>query len=267
MDLRYFNEGAFVSSNLDYDTILKAFNIASVQGTWQQIDAEGNAGTSVNFMLDRRAQPLLMLGNALFFQDPNGGAIPVRMQDALALRDLETLRQYVKETTAYSNQGVLGFTTPVSEHWQAGGDLRLARIDAIPAVPDILPEGQAATGNIWTYGLQMIGSNLYSRRDTQVFNVSLQNAPTYKGLLVMYNNLSAISDAWQFEPSLQYYRQSGNDGLSTVRWRPGLRLSWRFVSSAVLESSADYEITKVNSPVRNESSNRVFYYLGGRYEF
>ena len=266
-DLRYFNDGTFVSGSLDYDTILKAFNVASLQGTWQNLDADGNAGTSVNFMLDRRAQPLLMLGNALFFQDPNGGAIPVRMQDALALRDLETLRQYVRETTAYSNQAVLGVTTPLSEHWQIGGDVRLARIDAIPPVPEILPDGQAATGNIWTYGGQLIGTNLYSKRDTHVFNLSLQNAPTFKGVLLMYNNLSALNDAWQLEPSLQLYRQSGNDGLTLLRWRPGVRASWRFTPAAVLESSADYEVTKVTSPARNEKTNRVFYYLGGRYEF
>lgn len=266
-DVRYFNGGTFVSGSLDYDTVLRAVNVASVQGTWQQIDAEGAAGTSVNFMLDRRAQPLLMLGNALFFQDPNGGPIPVRLSDALALRNLETLRDYVRTTTAFSNQALLGVTTPLNPRWQIGGDVRLSSIGAIAPVPEILPDGQPATGNIWSLGGQLIGNNLYSARDTHVFNASYQTAPTFKGLLLSYNNLSALNEAWQLEPSLQYYRQSGTDGLDLVRWKPGLRVSWRVAQSWVLESSLDYEVTHITSPTRNENSNRVFYYLGGRYDF
>jgi hypothetical protein len=266
-DLRYFNGGTFVSSSFDYDTVLRAVNVASVQGTWQQIDAAGAAGTSVNFMLDRRAQPLLMLGNALFFQDPNGGPIPVRLSDALALRSLETLRDSVRTTTAFSNQALLGVTTPLNPRWQIGADVRLSNIGAIAPVPDILPNGQPATGNIWSLGGQLIGSNLYSARDTHVFNTSYQTAPTFKGLLLSYNNLSALNEAWQLEPSLQYYRQSGTDGLDLVRWKPGLRVSWRVAQSWVLETSLDYEVTHITSPTRNENSNRAFYYLGGRYDF
>ena len=145
--------------------------------------------------------------------------------------------------------------------------MRLSSIGAIAPVPEILPDGQPATGNIWSLGGQLIGNNLYSARDTHVFNASYQTAPTFKGLLLSYNNLSALNEAWQLEPSLQYYRQSGTDGLDLVRWKPGLRVSWRVAQSWVLESSLDYEVTHITSPTRNENSNRVFYYLGGRYDF
>ncbi len=267
LDSRYFKEGIFVSTNFDYDVKLRALNIAALQGTWQNIDADGNAGTTVNVMLDRRAQPLLSLGNALFFQDPNGGLVPLRLSDALALRSIETLREYVRTTTAYSTQGVLGVTTPLNKQWQVGGDIRLTKVDAIAPVPVILPDGQAATGNIWGYGAQLIGTNLYSERDTHVISASLQRAPTFSGVLVMYNNLTAVSEGWQLEPSLQFYRQTATDGLRLNRWKPGLRLAWRVVTSAVLETSVDYEISTITSPLRNEKTNRLFYYFGGRYEF
>ncbi len=267
LDLRYFKDGTFVSSNLDYDVKLRALNIAAVQGTWQQIDSEGNVGTTVNAMFDRRAQPLLTLGNALFFQDPNGTIIPVRLSDALALRDIETLRSSVRSTTAYSTQGVLGITTPLTKQWQLGGDIRLTKIDAIAPVAEILPLGQAATGNIWGYGAQLIGTNLYSERDTHVFSTSMQRAPTYTGVLLVYNNMSVLSDGWQVEPSVQFYRQTSADGLSLTRWKPSVRLSWRFTPLTVVETSVDYEVTNLTSPTRNEKTNRVFYYLGARYEF
>lgn len=267
VDTRYFKEGVFVSTNLDYDLKLRAINIAAIQGTWQQIDAEGQVGTTVNVMVDRRAQPLLTLGNALFFQDPNGVIVPVRLSDALALRDLETLRSHVRSTTAYSTQGMIGVTTPVSRRWQVGADLRLTKIDAIPPVADILPQGQPATGNIWGAGGQVIGTNLYSDRDTHVFSASLQRAPTFNGVLLMYNNVSAAFAGWQLEPSIQFYRQTSSDGLKLNRWKPGLRVSRRLVPELVVESSLDYEVTHISGPQRSENTDRIFYYLGGRYEF
>lgn len=266
-DLRYFNGGAFAMANLDYDVMLHAFNIASVQGTWQQTDANGNAGTGINFIVDRRAQPLLMLGNALFFQDPNGGPIPMRLSDALALRSLDTLRDYVKTITAYSNQAQIGMTQPLTPHWQIGGNVQLSSIDAIPPVPDILPLGQAATGNTWSLSGQLIGTNLYSARDTHVFNLTVQTAPTFKGQQLTYNNLTALNEAWQLEPSLQIYAQRSSDGTKQTRWKPGLRVTWHVTPSSVLESSLDYEVTHIDSPTRTENSNRVYYYLGGRYDF
>ncbi|RZS58228.1 tetratricopeptide repeat protein [Sphaerotilus mobilis] len=266
-DLRYFNGGTFVSGSLDYDTILRAVNIAALQGTWQQLDAEGNAGTTVNFLLDRRSQPILMLGNALFFQDPNGGAIPVRMSDALALRDLDTLRSYVRTTTAYSNQAQLGVTTPLNERWQIGGDIRMTRVGAIAAVPALGLPAQPATGAIWSLGGQLIGSNLYSIRDTHVFNLTAQRGATFSGQLFMYNNLSALNEQWSVEPSLQVYRQSDDSGVKLARIKPGLRVSWRVDPGVTLESAADYELSKITTTTGNENTDRVFYYLGGRYDF
>ncbi|MDP4302170.1 hypothetical protein [Leptothrix discophora] len=266
-DLRYFSGGTFVSGSLDYDTVMRAVNIAALQGTWQDIDANGNAGTTVNFLLDRRAQPMLMLGNALFFQDPNGAAVPVRLSDALALRDIEMLRSSVRTTTAYANQAQLGVTTPLDERWQVGGDLRMTRVGAIEAVPSLALPAQPATGNIWSLGGQLIGSNLYSVRDTHVFNVTAQRGPSFSGLLFMYNNLSALNELWSVEPSLQVYRQSNDNGLKLDRIKPGLRVTWRVDPAVTLESAADYEISRITTTTGNENTNRVFYYLGGRYDF
>ncbi|MEY8878406.1 MAG: tetratricopeptide repeat protein [Leptothrix sp. (in: b-proteobacteria)] len=266
-DLRYFDGGAFSSANLDYDVKLRALNVAALQGSWQQIDANGNSGTTVNYSIERRALPVVMLGNALFFQSANGTLMPVRISDVLATTSIETLRDNVRATTAYSKQASLGVTTPINDHWQVGSDVRLISIGAIAPVADILPFGQPATGNIVSLGGQLIGSNLYSARDTHVFNVSHQRAPTFQGQLLMYNNLSALNEFWQFEPSMQVYRQRSTDGLRIVRWKPGLRVTRRVAQSWVLESALDYEVTRQTGLTRNEKTKRTFYYLGGRYDF
>jgi len=64
-ELRYFNGGASATGILDWDRSIRGLNIASLQGTWQLEN-----GTVLNLLYDKRKTPLLMLGNALFFQNP-----------------------------------------------------------------------------------------------------------------------------------------------------------------------------------------------------
>ena len=40
------------------------------------------------------------------------------------------------------------------------------------------PSGSPSTGNIWSVGAQLIGSNIYSTSDTQLFNASILRGPT-----------------------------------------------------------------------------------------
>ncbi|MEY2690448.1 MAG: hypothetical protein RL375_4648 [Pseudomonadota bacterium] len=265
-DLRYLNGGLMVSGSLDYDVLMRSLNIATVQGNWQLADT-----SSWNFLYDRRSQPLLMLGNALFFSTASSAGVTsiarLIADYQSAGKDIDDLRSDVKAITARSTQAQLGYNTPISKNWQVGGNVQLTNVSAIDPVPVLLPDGQAATGNQWSLGGLLIGSNLYSQRDTHVFNLSYLTAATFKGYLAMYNNMSVINEAWQVEPSLQFYSQQGSDGLRLTRWKPGLRVTYRVATQVALESSFDYEISRQTGASRNENSNRMFYYLGGRYDF
>ncbi len=278
-ELRYFNAGVSVSSVLDYDLAIGGLNIASLQGTWQSPE-----NTVVNVLYDRRATPLLMLGNALFF----GAGVPRDAPVSLATSvqqllangyDVAGLRQSVKDTTTYTTQALLAVTTPLNARWQVGGDLRITKLGEIPAVPVLLPNGQGRSDNR-SLGAQVIATNLYSARDTHVFGVSWLSGsgenlvpPTgrveygYSGQLVSYNNSSQLSELWLLEPSLKYYAQSDKAGVKTTRWSPGLRVTYRAARQVAIESELCGEVGKTSGPTRNESSNRVFYYLGGRYDF
>ena len=261
-ELRYFSGGVSAFSQIDYDTVLKKLNITALQATWQLPDT-----TVFNFNYDHRAQPILSLGNILFFPDPNQTTFSTRLKDLLANDSLETLRDRVRGTTAYQKSALAGVTTPLSANWQVGADVRLSNTGEVKPVPVILPNGYPATGNIWSMGAQLIGSNLYSARDTQLFNTTFLSGPAYKGTLLSYHNFSTVGAQWQIEPSLRYYRQTDNVGLVNVRWTPGLRLTYRVRQQFSLESEAVYESSKLTSPLRTEKSNQAFYYFGGRFDF
>ena len=261
-ELRYFSGGVTASAQFDYDTVIKGINIASIQATWQLPDT-----TVFNFLYDYRATPLLSLGNTLFFQDPNRPTPARRIQDLLATTSLTTLREQVKGVTAYQTQALAGVTTPLGGNWQVGADVRLTKVGEVRPVPVILPNGQPSTGNLWSVGTQLIGTNLYSSRDTHVFNASVLKGPTFSGSLLSYNNLSSLGAGWQLEPSLRYYRQTDTAGTTLVRWTPGLRLTYRVLQQVSLESELSYERSKSTSAARNEKSALAFYYLGARYDF
>jgi hypothetical protein len=261
-ELRYFNEGFAVFGQVDYDQMLQGLNIASLQGSWQSQNM-----TVVNFLLDRRATPVRSLGNILFFQDPNQATPARSIQELLGSTPIDLLRERVNGITSYQTQAMVGFNTPINPNWAVGANANYTNVDEILPVAVILPNGQPSTGNIYSVGLQLIASNLYSNRDTHVLSATFLTGPTYNGKLVSYNNLSGVSENWQLEPYLRYYTQTDVAGTQIQRWTPGVRTSYRIMNRVSLESELSYEIADTQAPLRTESSTRMFYYLGGRFDF
>jgi hypothetical protein len=261
-ELRWFRDGRSLSGQLDYDIALRGLNIATLQGTWQLPDT-----STYNILFDRRAVPIRTLGNMLFFQDPTLATPARSLPDLLAATPLSVLRERASGVTPMQTQASLGFTRPIVENWQGGADLRYTKIDAIPAVPVILPDGQPGTGNLWSFGLQAIGSNLFSLRDTHVFAATHLTGPTFRGTLLSYNNLTSLNGQWQLEPALRYYTQTDSTGTRLRRWTPVLRTLFRVQEMFTVETEFTYEMTRTTGPLRNEDANRLFFYLGGRYHF
>ena len=276
LELRYFKSGASVFSQFDYDVLIKGLNIATVQGTLIMED-----NTVFNALYDRRALTMLTLGNALTFEDPaNPGVLFTRIADKLATTTLDLLRQQIKDTTPYVTQAQLGVTKPIDKTWQVGASAQLTSIGAIPPVPGVVgfETGRPATGDVVSVSAQLIGLNLYSSRDTHVFALTGIKSPQLDGVLLAYNNSSIAWNVWQFEPSLQYYRDRNPQGSTNQRWTPGVRVTYRGFERWALESALTYEIGKSSrvgpdptDPTLNvttrENSNRVNYSLGARYSF
>lgn len=271
-EMRFFSGGVSAFGIVDYDTEIRGLNIASLQGTWQWQD-----NTVINVLADRRKTPLLALGNALFFQNPNLGVQAASIKELLITTPLDQLRDIVRATTSNTIQGLLGFTTPINPRWQAGADLRLTDVGEILPVAEILPFGQGRNRSA-SVGAQLIGINLYSSRDTHVISLSVLRGTSYSlnnvtppssynGVLVSYNNSSQVTELLLLEPSLRLYRQSDSAGIRQTRWSPGLRATYRVLKQLSLESELSGEYGKATGPNRDETASRLFYYLGGRYDF
>jgi hypothetical protein len=256
-ETRYFRGGTSLFSLLDYDTSYQEWNITMLQGTWQ---TEGR--TTLNLLYDRRRAPLLATTNAIFGQPTTS------ISTLLQSLTLEQVRQQALDVTATVTQALIGFTTPLSTKWQAGADARLTNVGPLPAVVvnGIPIPAQPATGNIYSYGVQAIGANLYSSRDTNVFSATYLDGPTQQGYQLAYNNLSLIAARWTVEPSLRYYTQKDTQQVELTRWTPGLRLTYRVRQNVALESEFNWERTRTVGPSSRDDTNRGFFYIGYRWE-
>ena len=255
VEIRYVDGVRSLYALGDYDTGFKALNAASVQGSWVT-----TGGTSLNLLWDRRRAPTLSTTNAILGQPTTSIRTLLQTSTEQALRDA-ALR-----ITAIATQGLVGLTTPVTERWQIGGDVRFINVGALPevVVNGLTIPAQPATGDIISYSLQAIGTRLYSPRDSNVWSVIYSNAPTYDGWLVAYNNVTHLSDRITFEPSLRFYTQSDTAETKLVRIGPGLRLTWRPTLSSSIELDGLYEQTKTTSTNATDTARRYFYSLGYR---
>jgi hypothetical protein len=253
-ELRYFDPIRTFYSLLDYDISYRKLNIGMAQGTWQFANR-----TTINALYDYRKAPTLTTTNALIGQPTSS------IDTLLETMPLEQVRAQALALTADVTQVLLGASTGVTPAWTLGVDFRLTNIGALPAVNDL--PATPSTGNIYGYSLQATGTNLYSRRDLNVFNLTLQTSPTFDGQYFSYSNLTGLGQAWTVEPTVRYYRQHDDFGVKLERITPGLRISYRLHERITLESELDYEMTHTESGTQEEDSTNRFFYVGYRLDF
>ena len=253
-EVRYFKNGNSLYSMVDYDTLFKTVNAATIQGT---VVTKGQ--TTYTALFDQRKAPPLSTTNAVFGQ-------PVTSIDALRRTFTEDqLHQMALAVTAEVKQVLVSVTTPVSTSWQLGADYRLTNVGPLPAYNDI--PATPGTGNITSYSVQAIGSNLYSTRDINVFSVTWLESPTFHGESVAYSNLTGLGAKWTLEPSLRWYTQRDTTDTKSDRYTGGLRISYAWKDHLSLEGEYDIERGTTQTPTQRETALHQFFYLGYRYTF
>lgn len=255
LEVRYFGENLSLFSQLDYDINFGVLNAATMQGSMQ-----GPFGTTITMLLDDRKAPSLQLSDALI----SSGA--TSLKTLLQLKSLSEVQGLALDTTARAKQALLSVSRAVSSNWQGSMDFRYSDVGALPAVGNF--QAMPATGAQYNVSLQLTGSNLYSSRDINGFNVSVLTSDTLRGTQVSYNNLTGFLDnKASFEPSLRLYTQTDNTSTKVVRVSPGLRLSYRLSERASLLGETIYEWSQTQGPTGHDDSSSYFFYVGYRYDF
>jgi tetratricopeptide (TPR) repeat protein len=253
-EARYFDPQRTMYGLVDYDPLFHAFNIAMGQGTFQW-----PTGTTLNLLADYRRTPTLQLTNALI-ADPSQS-----FDDLVSQKGIGATRDQAKALTPISKVFLVGLTQQFSPRWQVGVDVRWSSLSGTPAT-GILPE-TPGTGAIWTYTAQLIGNGLTPWQDILVVGGSVLRGKT--------TDAEQVNASWRFspretitlEPGIRWYRQQDANGLELTRTTPSLKFTWRIKDRFAIEGEGDFERSRTTGPTTDENVDRIFYYLGWRWDF
>lgn len=254
LETRYSDELLSMYSLVDYDILFRKVNAFSLQGS---VQAPGQ--TTVTLLVDSRRAPSLQTTNALI----SSGA--TSLKQLLQMETLDEVRAAAEATSAQARQGLVSISRPINAKWQLAMDLRYSAIGALPAVGNF--EATPATGAQYGATAQLTGSNLYSARDINNFNLSVLKSPFFKGAQLSYSNLTGLRDNdLTVEPSVRYYTQRDNQGVRLNRYSPGLRMSYRLSRRTSVLGEGIVEHSTTAGPSNHDATNSVFFYVGYRYE-
>lgn len=200
--------------------------------------------------------------------------VPTSIKQLLTTFSEDQIRALALNASAIAYQAQFGVTTPLSKTWQLGGDFILTNIGALPQVT--LDDGtilnpSPPTGNIYSYNVRAIGTNLFSGRDIHVFSLSYTDAPSstpaFNGVQVAYNNTTYLGNKWVLEPSIKLYWQHTEPSTDLARWTPGIRLSYRIKESLSFDGEYIFEHADTTGPGTEDISKTHFFSVGYRWDF
>jgi hypothetical protein len=255
-ELRYAGDEWSSNVLLDYDAVFAKLNALSLHGSVQLA-----AQTTVTMLVDMRRAPSLQLSNALI----SSGSASLR--DLLdSGKSLDDIRRAALDTSAIARQWLISVSRPFDQRWQVAMDLRYSAVGALPQVGDF--EATDATGAQYSFSAQVTGTNLYSQRDINNFNLSVMSTPFFNGAQFSYNNLTGMweNNDLSVEPSIRVYAQRNKQQEKLLRIGPGVRLTYRQSARSSLLGELLYETSRTDGPTNHESSNSIFFYVGYRYE-
>ncbi len=253
-EARYSDERGSLYALLDYDQLFHALNAFSVQASIQ-----GPGQTTYTVLIDTRKAPSLQMTNALISTGASS------LKTLLQMQTLAEVLASASLTTAQARQVLFSVSRPISDKWQATGDFRFSDIGALPAVGNF--DATPATGAQYGLSMQLTGSNLYSNRDINNFNLSILSTPFFRGVQLAYNNLTGFYDnKMTLEPSLRLYAQRDTAGTSMTRLTPALRASYNISRRASVVGETVLEHSRNQGPTNQDTTTSVFFYFGVRYE-
>jgi hypothetical protein len=253
-EIRYSDDTISLYSLVDYDLLFHKVNALSLQGS-----AQVPGQTTVTLLVDSRNAPSLEMTNALISTGASS------LKQLLQTQTLAEIRADALATTARARQALLSLSRPLGQTWQLALDLRYSEVGALPAVGNF--DATPATGAQYGATLQVTGSNLYSARDINNFNVSLLDAPTFKGEQVSYGNLTGLrGNDLTLEPTITYYSQHDDMDVHLHRTGLGLRSTYRLSRRASVLGEGLLEHSRTVGPLNHDTTNSIFFYVGYRYE-
>jgi hypothetical protein len=195
-DFRYIDLNKFAFGNIDYDVHFQALNAAVVSGSWTLTDKSTIYGGA-----DYRRTPFLSTMNALL-NSPFVSLYNLLAAQPQTNQQLQTLA--INSTPIYKS-AMVGFTHPISEKLEIGGDVTVVNLSQ-PIAQTGVSTALLATlpaGNEYYFSAQLIGSNLLKEGDQYIGALRFAQQPTLKEYVIDLNTRYPVSNNLLVSPRLR----------------------------------------------------------------
>ncbi len=259
-EIRFIADKSSYFGILDYDIVFNKLNTVQFVGNWL---FSGNK--SFNFVYDRRASPIITTSNALI------GQSITKIQELRNLISDEEIRKLaLARTTTYESISMSG-NFPFSNTYSMSADLNISKSGSTqstftpenPALatstPPGLVNGTAAVGPDYFYGVTFIGSNLFSKRDTNILSLR-QSTGTSKSTSIDLRSQFKLNKKWRMRPRVRYdIRTRSTNNSKTNRITTSARFDYRYTRELQfqMEIAADFTASTDNGVTTNDSDYSI----------
>jgi hypothetical protein len=214
-ELRWFDDGRFLASFLDYDVYYRSLNTAQLVGNWQ-IDP----ATFLHFLADHRNVPTLTTTNAL--QGQGAGDL----DDLDGIFSTEELESLAEDRTARSTTLSLGASRDLTERYQLAGDFSASHLSGTPTSGGV--EGFEGTGWEYSYLMQLVATGFIRKDDIGILGVRYFDGSATDLVSTSLDLRWPVNEAVRVNPGLraEFRMNDAADDLVTVR--PSFRIDVRF---------------------------------------
>jgi len=262
-DMKFFTDSINIFSQFDYDLLYDSLNILNLSGNWRL-----PSQTSLNLLLDYRNAPLLTTSNALL-----GNTTASDVDDLLQILTIDQVRDIARRNTVASYTGSVGFSHPINDRFQIGGDFTATKLGAIPdtfiqppgsLVNPVNIEGIDATG--WEYftTLQFFSNHNVIQGDFLGLNLQYAHLETSNRYGATIDARYPVNLDFDVSPRFRIDYRKGQQGVNDWLFRPSLRMRYQVRQGIRLEAEFGGEFSTHNvADNRGSFTDGNYYFVVG----
>lgn len=254
VEARYLVPRLSVVALVDYDTLFKSLNAASLLGTVQL-----PARWSVSVDLEKRNSPILTTRNALIGQPV---ATLAELQQVFTL---EQISQLAQDRTPITSNYSISASRPIGERFQFSTTVAASETGATVDSGGV--SAQPSSGRNISYQAQLYGSSLWRRGDFNVLSLAYARTDTGKLASLGITSRFPLSSAWRIGPRLAIdQRRLASDDSKEIIVVPSLLLDYQR-DRRLLQFEAGGQLGKRDNSQQTQNTKRYYLSLAYRVGF
>jgi tetratricopeptide (TPR) repeat protein len=254
IEARYLVSSLSLVALIDYDTLFKSLNAASLLGTLQ---LPGRWNLSVD--LEKRNSPVLTLRNALI-----GQPVTTLAELGQTLTPAEIFELAKDRTPVTSNYSITA-SRPIGERFQFSTTVSSSETAATIASGGV--DAQPSSGRNLTYQTQIYGSSLWRRGDFNVLSLAYATTESTKLASLGITSRFPLNGTWRIGPRLAVdQRRLISDDSKEIILVPSLLLDYQS-GRRLLQFEAGGQLGKRDNSQQTQNTKRYYLSLAYRVSF